>query len=49
MKTYILAIALIASLSACDKKEEPRPPTAEEQRAEHLANAEKNRKHARHA
>lgn len=43
MKKLILAVSVLA-LAACDKKEEPRLPTAEEQRAEHLANAEKNRK-----
>ena len=40
MKKLILAVSVLA-LAACDKKEEPRLPTAEEQRAEHLANAEK--------
>ena len=45
MHKLILAASVLA-LSACGVKEEPpkRPPTAEEQRAEHLANAEKNRK-----
>lgn len=44
MKRSILILAIAATLSACSEKEAPRPPTADEQRAEHLANAEKNRK-----
>ena len=45
MHKLILAASVLA-LSACGVKEDPpkRPPTAEEQRAEHLANSEKNRK-----
>lgn len=44
MKKTIAILIAAAALAACDKKEEPRVPTADEQRAEHLANAEKNRK-----
>lgn len=44
-KKHLLAVAMIAVLSACGVKEQPaRIPTAEEQRAEHLANSDKNRK-----
>jgi hypothetical protein len=45
MKHSILILTLVAAMTACSKKEAPpTPPTADEQRAEHLANAEKNRK-----
>lgn len=39
---YIIAMIIALSLAACDK--EPRPQTADEQRAEALANSDKNRK-----
>lgn len=44
MKKYALAIAFAAALTACSEKEAPRPPSADELRAEALANSEKNRK-----
>lgn len=40
----ILAVLAFASLIAACGKDEPRPPSAEELRAEALANSEKNRK-----
>ncbi len=44
MKRIAIAVCAAIALSACGKKESPHIPTPEEQRAEHLANAEKNRK-----
>lgn len=46
MKLIIVAIAMAFAVTACGKKEGPvvHVPSAEEQRAEHLANSEKNRK-----
>jgi hypothetical protein len=46
MKKSIVALLALALLfvSACSKEEAPRPPTAEELRAQALANSEKNAK-----
>ena len=46
MKQSLLILAILATLAACGEKQPPatRIQTADEQRAEHLANAEKNRK-----
>src|SRR5574343_360423 len=43
MRTILIAALAALFLAACGK-DEPRPPTAEEQRAEALANSDKNRK-----
>lgn len=42
--TTLLAFAVIASLTACGGKSEPAPLTADQLRAEALANSDKNRK-----
>lgn len=40
----LLALAAVASFAACSKHDDPRPPTADELRAEALANSAKNAK-----